>query len=199
MIRAVLFDFDGTLTHPGRLDFASLKAEIRCPPDETVLEFIASIEDRKERSRAEEILHRFEERAAELSEPNPGVEELLELLKSRHIPFGIITRNTRESVIRTLRNFSSVESSDFRIIFCRDDDFDPKPSPQGVREAARRMGIVPSEMLMVGDHWLDVSAGHNAGATTVFLTNSIGVPPIEPTPDFIFTSIRELANLIRNF
>lgn len=199
VVRAVLFDFDGTLTLPGQLDFAALKAEINCPFDKTILEFISFIEDRDERYRAEQVLHRFEERAAEFSEPNPGAEELLLVLKAKEIPFGIITRNTRESVLRALDNFAAVESTDFAVILCRDDDFDPKPSPQGVRQAARQLSVAPSEMLLVGDHWLDVSAGHRAGTTTVFLTNNTGTPPADPAPDFVLSSIGEMVDLIGNF
>jgi hypothetical protein len=33
----VLFDFDGTLTHPGALDFAAIKREVGCPADRFVL------------------------------------------------------------------------------------------------------------------------------------------------------------------
>ena len=39
-LRAVLFDFDGTLTVPGQLDFAAIKREVGCPPDQLVLEWI---------------------------------------------------------------------------------------------------------------------------------------------------------------
>jgi len=39
-IKAVLFDFDGTLTKPGALNFPRLKKTIGCPADVPVLEFI---------------------------------------------------------------------------------------------------------------------------------------------------------------
>ena len=44
-LRAVLFDFDGTLTHPGALDFAAIKREVGCPPDQFVLEWILALPD----------------------------------------------------------------------------------------------------------------------------------------------------------
>ena len=50
-IKAVLFDFDGTLTKPGALNFSLLKETIGCPADLPVLEFIESLpvpEHRKE-------------------------------------------------------------------------------------------------------------------------------------------------------
>ena len=44
-IRAVLFDFDGTLTLPGALDFSRIKRALNCPPDIPILEYIESIAD----------------------------------------------------------------------------------------------------------------------------------------------------------
>ena len=44
-IKAVLFDFDGTLTKPGAIDFKAVKRSIGCPPDQAILEFIGSLRD----------------------------------------------------------------------------------------------------------------------------------------------------------
>ena len=41
-ISAVLFDFDGTLTKPGALNFSQFKKSIGCPVDRPILEFIES-------------------------------------------------------------------------------------------------------------------------------------------------------------
>ena len=38
--KAVLFDFDGTLTKPESLNLSLVKKEIGCPADQYVLEFI---------------------------------------------------------------------------------------------------------------------------------------------------------------
>ena len=51
-LRAVLFDFDGTLTHPGALDFAAIKREVGCPPDQFVLEWILALPHGAERDAA---------------------------------------------------------------------------------------------------------------------------------------------------
>ena len=42
-LEAVLFDFDGTLTEPGTLDFAAIRREIGCPPGQPILEFIGGL------------------------------------------------------------------------------------------------------------------------------------------------------------
>jgi len=44
-VKAVLFDFDGTLTQPGALNFTKMRETIGCPQDMAILEFIDAIED----------------------------------------------------------------------------------------------------------------------------------------------------------
>jgi hypothetical protein len=77
LIKAVLFDFDGTLSKPGTLDFPRLKKEIGCPPNHPVLEFIDGLPTRFERETSLSVLEQFEMAGAVRSEPNPGAEDLI--------------------------------------------------------------------------------------------------------------------------
>ncbi|MBL0712482.1 MAG: hypothetical protein JJV98_02165, partial [Desulfosarcina sp.] len=63
-IKGVLFDFDGTLTHPGTLDFEGIKTAIGCPPDQTILEFIATLPDENQRRQCQTTLNAMEMEAA---------------------------------------------------------------------------------------------------------------------------------------
>jgi hydrogenase expression/formation protein HypE len=58
-IKAVLFDFDGTLTQPGALNFPLLKETIDCPADIPVLEFIENLPTSRKREEVVSILERF--------------------------------------------------------------------------------------------------------------------------------------------
>jgi len=42
-VKAVLFDFDGTLTKPGSIDFNLIKRVIGCPAESFILEFIETL------------------------------------------------------------------------------------------------------------------------------------------------------------
>ena len=75
--KAVLFDFDGTLTEPGALDFAAIRQAMGCPPDQAILEFIDTIEDRSRRKHTIDILDEFETSGAENSVPNPDTEAII--------------------------------------------------------------------------------------------------------------------------
>jgi len=53
-----------------------------------------------------------------------------------------------------------------------DEGFDPKPAPDVLTEAARRMGVEPARMLYVGDSWVDAAAGQAAGVVGTVLVGN---------------------------
>jgi hydrogenase expression/formation protein HypE len=171
LIQAVLFDFDGTLTKPGALDFSVIKTAIKCPDDQSVLEFIESLPIAEAKVEARSILERFEMEAAANSEPNDGAEDLIRYLLSKNIPIGIISRNSLESIERALLNFTGIRRSDFGVIISRDESVKYKPSGDGILLAARRLNVKAEDLLVVGDNVFDMHAGRNAKAVTVFLNN----------------------------
>lgn len=192
-IRAVLFDFDGTLTRPGALDFAIVKKEVGCPLERPVLEFIREIPDQKERAAAMAALDRFEMAGAENSVPNTGAEELIGLLKREKLPIGLISRNSRQAIVRALENFQTLRLADFQVVISRDHPAAIKPDPEGVLTAAEAMGVAPAHLMVVGDYWFDVEAGNRAGAVTAFLGRKGALPPSPGTvPTYTVESLSEL-------
>ena len=120
-LRAVVFDFDGTLTHPGALDFPAIKREIGCPPDQYLLEWILSLPSGETRDAATLALERFELAAAETSAPNEGAEALVRRLRAEGLAVGVLTRNGLSAVERALRGFDSLTLEDFDVVVTRDD------------------------------------------------------------------------------
>lgn len=191
VIKGVLFDFDGTLTVPGAIDFVEIKDSLGCPRQKTILEFIESL-DKDKRRRAHRLLDRYEEEAARISLPAQGAESVIKELKDKDLPLGIITRNSLKAVSLALNNFDHVRAKDFSIILTRH-DVTPKPDPAGVLIAANKMGILPEELLMVGDFSLDIMAGHAAGARTVLIVHDTTRKiPSHPEPDYQINHLREL-------
>jgi hydrogenase maturation factor/phosphoglycolate phosphatase-like HAD superfamily hydrolase len=168
-IRAVLFDFDGTLTRPGALDFGRIKQTLNCPSDFPILEYIRSIDDVARRQAAMDQLDRFELEGARISQPNPGAQRLVQWLKSKGLAVGVITRNSLGSVLRAFENFDRIGPDDFDVMVTRDTDVAPKPSGDGIVWAARQLGVRCREILEVGDYLFDPQAGLAAGALTVLL------------------------------
>ncbi len=197
-IQGVLFDFDGTLTRPFAIDFQAIKAAIECPPDQTILEFIDVLPDENRRLQCQATLHGMEMEAAGRSRPHEGAENLIAFLKSQGLPVGILTRNSRVAVERALENFDQTRLADFDLIITRDDPVSPKPSPEGVLQAAGRFKINPDELLLVGDFHFDIQAGQSAGALTVLLDNGdTGHPVPDVRADFTVKSLREVQVIVR--
>ncbi|MBL0714902.1 MAG: HAD family phosphatase, partial [Desulfosarcina sp.] len=136
-MKGVLFDFDGTLTQPGAIDFRVIKEEIECPHDMAILEHI-KLQTPKDRGVLTRILEGHEAEAARLSIPNQGAEACLSTLRMRGVPVGIITRNSLKSVVSALRQFDGIEPRDFDAVITREAAL-PKPSPEGVFKAAECM------------------------------------------------------------
>ncbi len=193
-ILAVLFDFDGTLTHPGALNLSEIRQKIGCPAGKPILEFIAALPE-KQSARAMARLDEFELEAAEHAIPNNGAEELLFYLRTKQISMGIISRNTRASIERALRNFRQIRISDFQVIISRDEKILPKPHPQGIFVAAERMKVMPEQVMVVGDYIFDIEAGKQAGAMTVFLDNGSPIFP-DLDCDFRIASLTQIRDII---
>ena len=198
-IKGVLFDFDGTLTYPGAIDFPAIKQELRCPPDMAILEYLETIPP-DEQAPLMAILEAKEMDAAQASLPNMGAEKVLSALKEKGLPVGIITRNSMQSVCVALEKFSQTTVQDFAAVITREKSL-PKPHPDGVYQAAERMGISPSELMVVGDFRFDVLAGKAAGAITVLLQNSDKsvMAAGDPQPDYAVNHLQEIVAIIDAF
>ncbi len=197
-IDAVLFDFDGTLTQPGVLDFDLIRDEIGCPPDEGILKFVESRETAEERAQAEEILLGHERRAAAESLPNEAAEDTVRQLHRAGLRIAILTRNTRESVERAFENFEHLRSDWFELVITRDEGEPLKPDPGSVLEAARRLGVQAEHLLMVGDYRHDIVAGAGAGSWTALIRGDETKPWMEEiSPDYVVRSLGELPGILR--
>ncbi len=196
MVRAVVFDFDGTLTRPEALDFAELRRLLSCPTGRPILEYIEALPTESDRGKAWQILDAFELAAARASVPNEGAETLVCLLREAGIARAILSRNSRASVLEAMKHFSSLGPGDFSVLISRESSGRPKPHPDGVELAARQLALPPGELLVVGDFVFDIMAGRSAGARTAFLTNGRPVPRMDVSPDYVVERLMELRPIL---
>jgi HAD superfamily hydrolase (TIGR01549 family) len=166
MIKAVVFDLDGTLTRPV-LDFAAIRAEIGLVPDgRSIVEQMDELPE-AERRRAWAIMEEHEERAAEEAELNAGVRELFAEIARLGLRTAVVSRNSSRTAARALKRLGL----DIPRVICRDAGLPLKPDPAALLLLLGEWGLAAAELLMVGDFRYDVEAGRAAGALTCFVTN----------------------------
>lgn len=178
-IRAVLYDFDGTLADTTELVMECYRHTMQrhlgeVPPTEEWLRgFGTPLEvqiNRFARSAAErrDMLETYrwfqEEQAERLVRPFEGALETLDTLRARGFELAIVTSRHRES---TLRGIDLCGLTDrFREIVTPEDVAAPKPHPEPVLHALARLGVEPEEAVFVGDSPHDMASGREAGTET---------------------------------
>jgi HAD superfamily hydrolase (TIGR01509 family) len=182
-VGGILFDMDGVVVEQ-RLDFLAIKQEIFGTTHGFILERMAELGPR-ERTRAEAILERHEAAAAATAAPMDGIVPFLTWMESRGLLRGLVTRNSRKSVDQVLTRLGLR----FDAVITRE-DAPPKPAPDPVWLACRRMGLPASAVLFVGDFEFDMLAGRRAGVRTVLLRN-----PGQASSDHADYSVNSLAEL----
>jgi len=213
MIRAVIFDFDGTLV-PLALNFDHMREEIESIAARYVgadqiaelrnlytLEFIYTIEARLNhrgaRFRAEsfERLCALEVQAVRGNAPYPYTGDVLAALRERGIKIGVISRNCL-AAIRTV--FPRIEECVDAIV-TRDDTDLVKPHPAHVEMLLSKLGVRPDEALLVGDHPTDIMAGRAAKVRTVGVLagRTASDSFTEVGADYVVEDIRSVTGLVK--
>lgn len=107
----------------------------------------------------------FFELAHNRLEAMPGLYELLETIESHEIPKGVATSSTRSYLEKILGRFEMIER--FHSILTAEDVQLGKPNPEIYLKAAARLGVAPSEMLVLEDSQAGTNAAAAAGAFAV--------------------------------
>ena len=174
VVRGVIFDMDGTLTVPV-IDFAAMRRRVGVGQTGDILDIIKTWDtDRQEQ--AKKILADIEEEALQRMQVMPGVLDLCDYLDEHRIPRALITRN----VIKSVRWFHAehfcrpcergITRGPFIPAYSRECGFPYKPNPGALLHVCEQWGIMPSEMIMIGDSAKDdVAAGNRAGGHTILL------------------------------
>ncbi|MDY6481514.1 HAD-IA family hydrolase [Acinetobacter faecalis] len=108
-----------------------------------------------------------------------GMYPLLEELESHHIPWGIVTNKPRwlsEELLKAL-NLTARCS----VLVCPEDVTNTKPDPEPMYLAAKQININAEDCIYVGDHPRDIDAGRNANMYTILA--AYGYLPIEHKDD----------------
>jgi phosphoglycolate phosphatase len=184
MIKAVLFDLDGTLldTAPdlvatvnylrGGLGLEPMPvAELRHFVSKGAVGLIRAglppCDDETLLSRKDSFLAHYQQNSLVDSRPFDGVELLLSELATRGVPWGIVTNKPEYLSLPILEKIGWLSSAS--VVICGDTVSRGKPHPEPVLTACRVMSQPPETVLVVGDDLRDVEAGKRAGCRTAFI------------------------------
>lgn len=175
-IRAVLYDFDGTLADSTELIMRCYRHTMtthlpQCPSDEEWLSgFGMTLETqiaRFARSPDEEeaMLRTYREHQAtlhdEMLRPFPGALDTVRELAARGVALAIVTSKHRRATLHGMELCGLIDL--FPVIVTPEDVTDPKPHPEPVLLALRQLGVRANEAVFVGDSPHDMVAGKAAG------------------------------------
>jgi HAD superfamily hydrolase (TIGR01509 family) len=178
-VRAIIFDLDGTLADTFPLIVAAWNAAVTPHTGVTYsdADVIArfGIPDpqmiRRELAgepgeRADEVYHAcYQRRHREFVKPFAGVAEMLEALRRRKVPLGLMTGKGRRSARITLECLGWSQA--FAAVVTGEDVARQKPDADGPLAAAQKLGVPARECAFVGDSPADIGAGKNAGMVSV--------------------------------
>lgn len=184
MIRAVLFDIDGTLLDSNdaqahswldvlrgngkEVPFELVRSKIGMGGDK-LLEDVAGVDAR---SLEGKLLS--ERRAAVFKAyylpdlgPTQGARALVERLRTRGFALAVVTSATAAEAADLLRE--AAVANLFEHIITSDDTDRSKPAPDLVKVALDKLGMGPREVVMIGDTPYDVIAAARAEVSTIAL------------------------------
>ena len=181
VIRAVIFDLDGTLidtTHEIQYIFNQLLESYSLP--KRSFDFFKKnigngVEDLLQKSlpseysndispMLEKVKKIYAENLNKKSGPFEGVKEILDFLNGNGIQIGIITNKMHHLAIRCVDTFFPSHSI---ITIGAGHLYPRKPSPDSALVLAGEFKTKPSEMLFIGDSSVDINTAKNAGMVPI--------------------------------
>ncbi|WNM38272.1 HAD-IA family hydrolase [Micromonospora halotolerans] len=177
-VAGIVFDMDGTLIESHEVVPAAYRAAVRAGggPEHSDADVIAGYSLGSPADLLTHLLGRpatdadlaaYHTQLAALAERvtvYPGVAEVLAEVAAR-VPVGLFTGASHRAARILLDRVGLLGR--FRVVLGGDQVARPKPAPDGVELACRRLGVDPARAAYVGDSPLDLRAARDSGAVAV--------------------------------
>lgn len=173
MVKAVLFDLDGTLADTlqalaNNVNAVLKEAGLPMHPLEAYRRFVgngaALLVERAAGYPDDALTARFVERydrtCLEDTPPYDGVSETLDWLKAHGIRLAVVTNKPHAQSVKLV---SHLFGDRFDAVFGSQPAYARKPDPESVLLAMQTLGVTASECVFVGDSDVDVQTAHHAG------------------------------------
>lgn len=212
MIKAILFDFDGTLVNsaPGivkTMEQVFTEMNVEVPTEEAMratiglplrlaLKELGHLDDKRADDATELYRALFPVYEVGYVTVFPDVTETLMSLKEKGIRMAVVT--SRDTVSLKLIADRRELTPFFETYVTGADGFLPKPAPDMVLEVLKRMKLKKDEVLVVGDTTFDIDMGNSAGCKTVAVTygNHSRKRLMDSNPTFVIDRFSKLADCL---
>ncbi|SOC40120.1 pyrophosphatase PpaX [Ureibacillus acetophenoni] len=210
MLKALLFDFDGTLLNTNDLIIQSFMhvLEEKFPGQykpEDCLRFMGpSLTETFEEltpNEVEEMTLKYRkwniEHHDELVKEFDGVMETLEELRALGIRLAIVSTKRRDMIERGLNLMGA--SHFFELIVGIEDVKNVKPDPEPVLLAIEKLGVGKEDVIMIGDNSHDIESGKNAGVKTAGVAWSLKGEEFlnQFNPDYMLQHISDILSIVK--
>lgn len=142
---------------------------------------------------------RYIEHLVDETKPYDGVWELLAATRSRGLSSVVLTNKIQrftDPIVDALQL-----RQHFLGVYGRGHFAEAKPSALPLIEIGKITRILPANMVMIGDTWVDVLTGHNAGSKTCGVTYGYGDENedfVRCQPDYLARSPLDILNAIQS-
>ena len=208
MIKAALFDIDGTLLNSDDFIYLAFDHVLKTnnypviPREEMAklmgleLEYIFSQfapgSDTKTLSQA---LIDFQKENLHLIHPFPNAKAVLQTLQQARIRIAAITSRPKATTQASLKMAGIFPF--FEIVYTLDELTNPKPDPEAIHKALSQFNVDTSEAVMIGDTQTDIKTGKNAGVITIGATYGMhGDKVKESNPDYLIDDLKDLLPIL---
>ena len=196
-IKAVLFHLSGTLVQQSQQTERKLKANIGCPPETDLIEYIQNLPTSAERKQVLSDLETQELKAVAKLDPVAAVLETIQFLISKNLRLGIISTMSRKATRLVLQHLRSIPSADIAISISRTEILQLATETKLIDIAAEKMNLEAENILIVTTTASEIQAGQRAGAATVLIDPDQKSKPLDLTRDFQIQNIQELKDIVR--
>lgn len=211
MIKAILFDLDGTLLDSPKIIMEGYKEAIRkhvsgynLTESETtaVLGMTLSIAFDRHKENDEhlnEMIDTFREVTNRLTKQGlmfyDNAEEVINYLKAKGYLVGIVTSKNRKIVLENLESVG-FDVNIFDCLVTSNDTVLHKPNPDPIIYALEQLNVNSDEAIYIGDHENDIKAGFRAKLKTGLMGYSYRLnEAIKEEPTYIFKDLLDIKNI----
>jgi HAD superfamily hydrolase (TIGR01549 family) len=219
MIKAVIFDLDGTLV-AFNLDVKACRTEIiqhlteqgfprsLFSMTETAFDMLVKVKkhlkaegiDDQEFVKIEKtvfsIVESFEWKAAKTTEMFPGIPETLKALKDIKLKIALCTISSEKATSYLLKRFNLAHY--FDAVITRESVLEVKPNPIHLEAALNALKVKPQEAVLMGDSVKDVACANHLNVLAVGVTTGISSMEelTQSGANYIASSANDILSLI---